>query len=1045
MAANQVTVATPGPAGPAGIIYEGAWVITTVYQVRDVIRYTDNNLYICNEQHTASSLNTPVLNTTIWTIFINADDAFQWATKAHYTLIGDSVGNTGYSSLHHSLQSKNWATLTTDAVRNDTNTGDVDYSAKAWAVGGTEVTTTASRGAAKEWATTTGGQVDTSEYSSKEYAQGSVLAAGGSSKNWAQLATTPSTTATDASSKEWAVGVSTHKNEGSAKEWAIYTAGDVRGASAGSMSAKEWAVGTQGRGVAGEGSSKDWATRTGAVVDNADYSSKEYAIGTTASTGGSAKDYATYTGGGVRGATSDHSAKAWAVGGTGVTDTASKGAAKEWAVGTGRIDDQSSGDYSSKEWATGTTATSSKSYAIKVDGAVTGSEYSSKAWSLGGTGVTDTASAGSAKQWAIGGGASYTVGNKVDGSSGEYSAKYYAQQAEAAYDNLDDSFLGSKSSAPTVDNDGDALTAGDIYLNTSDGKLYFYSGSAWESFSTSGNTITSTSNTDLTLTTPDNNRDINLNPHGSGKVELNAATEVVGAVTVGVNDTGHDVKFFGATSGAYMLWDEDVDDLILAGAARAVIPDGQLVLGSTAITSTAAEINLIDGGTSRGTDAVSSGDGILINDGGTMKMTNVDTVSTYFSSHSVGGGNIVTTGALNSGSITSGFGTIDTGSSTITTTGAISGGSLVGTLSTAAQANITSVGTLTSLTGGTGDLNWDSGTLFVDSSENNVGIGTTTPGLNAGGVADIDPFTNFAGNVLHIDNTGGDATVIIGGSDQPNLVLVDANSSAGKRYYHQTIISDVYKFRLLNDAGSVVSDNLLTIDGHNANVGVVTTTPTSKFHVETAAVSTPLVKIKSTSTSVTQQALHVESALTSGASNRIADFVGTATVSGVHIDSGNTAGYTILSCRRSDGTERFRVRDDGNIYMPEVGNGTLTISSGLVGSTSDGRLKNKTRPLENGLDKVNKLSPTYYKWTEESGYDRKRDPKSTEIGYDGEYQDNEFLGFIAQDVKEVLPEIYKKSEDEPEKMLGIDDRALIALLFKSTQELSEKVTALENA
>ena len=57
-------------------------------------------------------------------------------------------------------------------------------------------------------------------------------------------------------------------------------------------------------------------------------------------------------------------------------------------------------------------------------------------------------------------------------------------------------------------------------------------------------------------------------------------------------------------------------------------------------------------------------------------MTNVDTVSTYFASHNVGGGNIVTTGALNSGSITSGFGTIDTGSSAITTTGLISGGSL---------------------------------------------------------------------------------------------------------------------------------------------------------------------------------------------------------------------------------------------------------------------------------------------------------------------------------------------------------------------------------
>jgi hypothetical protein len=101
-----------------------------------------------------------------------------------------------------------------------------------------------------------------------------------------------------------------------------------------------------------------------------------------------------------------------------------------------------------------------------------------------------------------------------------------------------------------------------------------------------------------------------------------------------------------------------------------------LALGGTVVTTTAAEINKIAGGTARVTTAVASGDGILINDAGTMAMTNVDTVSTYFSSHSVGGGNIVTTGALDTGSITSGFGTIDTGASAITTTGLISGGSL---------------------------------------------------------------------------------------------------------------------------------------------------------------------------------------------------------------------------------------------------------------------------------------------------------------------------------------------------------------------------------
>ena len=48
-----------------------------------------------------------------------------------------------------------------------------------------------------------------------------------------------------------------------------------------------------------------------------------------------------------------------------------------------------------------------------------------------------------------------------------------------------------------------------------------------------------------------------------------------------------------------------------------------------AIDATAAEINLIDGGTARGTTALADGDGILINDGGTMRMTNVTAVKTY--------------------------------------------------------------------------------------------------------------------------------------------------------------------------------------------------------------------------------------------------------------------------------------------------------------------------------------------------------------------------------------------------------------------------------
>jgi hypothetical protein len=83
-----------------------------------------------------------------------------------------------------------------------------------------------------------------------------------------------------------------------------------------------------------------------------------------------------------------------------------------------------------------------------------------------------------------------------------------------------------------------------------------------------------------------------------GTANIDGATQADGTITVGVDDTGHDVKFFGATANAYMLWDESADDLILAGAARVVVPDSGLVLGSTAVTATGTELNYVDGVTS---------------------------------------------------------------------------------------------------------------------------------------------------------------------------------------------------------------------------------------------------------------------------------------------------------------------------------------------------------------------------------------------------------------------------------------------------------------
>jgi hypothetical protein len=208
-----------------------------------------------------------------------------------------------------------------------------------------------------------------------------------------------------------------------------------------------------------------------------------------------AGNYATKVNGVVTG--SDHSAKAWAIGGTGVTDTAGKGAAKEWATEAEDNTVDGSG-YSALHWAakaedhkdTATTkATEATNYATKVNGAVTGSDFSAKAWAVGGTDVTTTASrgaakewatstgaavdtseysakeyavgstvaAGSAKEWALGGGGSFTEGTEV--TSGLYSARKYASDAngyaQAAASGQLYSTVANKSTSFTANNGDD--------------------------------------------------------------------------------------------------------------------------------------------------------------------------------------------------------------------------------------------------------------------------------------------------------------------------------------------------------------------------------------------------------------------------------------------------------------------------------------------------------------------------------------------------------------------------------------------------------------
>ena len=131
-------------------------------------------------------------------------------------------------------------------------------------------------------------------------------------------------------------------------------------------------------------------------------------------------------------------------------------------------------------------------------------------------------------------------------------------------------------------------------------------------------------------------------------------------VTTGALDSGSITSGFGTidtgssaitTTGLISGGSLDIDNVLINGTTIGhtddtdllTVADGLLTvageisvttldIGGTNVTTTAAEINLIDGGASTGTTAVADADGILTNDGGTMRLTTAATFKTYFQS-----------------------------------------------------------------------------------------------------------------------------------------------------------------------------------------------------------------------------------------------------------------------------------------------------------------------------------------------------------------------------------------------------------------------------
>jgi len=184
-----------------------------------------------------------------------------------------------------------------------------------------------------------------------------------------------------------------------------------------------------------------------------------------------------------------------------------------------------------------------------------------------------------------------------------------------------------------------------------------------------------------------------------------------------------------------------------------------------AVTATATEINLIDGGATVGTTAIADGDGLLINDAGTMRVSTVQTLAAYLDDEITAMPNLVTTaattvGALDSGSITSGFTSIDVGAGAITTTG-------TGTIGNLVVDDVAVNGKVITMTGSTGDTFVT--TVAANGATSLVTVDTAAAAahlqITADGTVDIDSagvLTLDSGAAINIEPASGSAILLDG-------------------------------------------------------------------------------------------------------------------------------------------------------------------------------------------------------------------------------------------------------------------------------------------
>jgi hypothetical protein len=355
--------------------------------------------------------------------------------------------------------------------------------------------------------------------------------------------------------------------------------------------------------------------------------------------------------------------------------------------------------------------------------------------------------------------------------------------------------------------------------------------------------------------------------------------------------------------------------------------------------------------------------------------------------------------------------------------------------------------------------------LLINPNGGNVGIGATNPGVKLDVVGTVRSYSS-AGNYGQIANGSFQAVGAHGGTFMLDLDntstadLVNIKKSGSSRFYIQNggnvgigTISPTAKLHLEGDA---IIEGVLRADNVNLGLGgaikvkasntasdqyvAFGTTPsgssgnatfTEKMRIDSngdvgIGVTNPLVKLHVNQGNVTGTVIKA-----SGIGAQIE--IQSSTAGDAHLYMRpNTSSNKAAVFKMTAGTNyNWRWQDDATtpvVFMQlSQSNSSLSVKGDIIayGAPSDKRYKENIKPIESALDKAVKLQGVTFDWKEsDSILDIKED-----------------IGFIAQDVQKVVPELVRENEDGK---LSLRYQGVTPILLEAIKELKAEIDLLKS-